>query len=665
MSQTLTRYDALYQSLRSRRRRPETLRGLDSVAGHLGMRVRHGRVSLAYLRREAEAVATFEPAMRNHSDRALDHLVGELREVFHRGRQEDDTVRRALAAIREVARRETSEEPYIVQLMGALALYHGRIVEMLTGEGKTLTGSLAAPLLAWRHRHVHVLTVNDYLAQRDAESRRCIYERCGCSVGAIVQALEPDARFDVYARSIVYGTPKQITADWLRDQIRLGTLDTAWAGRRLLGGMGGPAGGANAGPMIPGLAAALVDEADAVLIDEGVVPLIIARARREDEMAQIYRDAAELARRLDEKADYRVDYVQRRVELSRRGKHRAEELAEPLADPIWRAHRRAEELVRQALVARHCYLHGHQYQIVDGRVVIVDEYTGRFLPDRSWEHGLHQAVEAKESLEITADRETLARLSFQRFFRMYPVLCGMTGTVADARPEMERVYRRPITIIPTNRPIARETWEPRVFRTSDARWSAVVESILELNRQRRPVLVGSRSIQASELVSARLTARGIPHRVLNANFDKEEAELIAIAGHAGAITVATNMAGRGTDIKPDPASIKAGGLHVILSEMHSAKRIDRQFIGRAGRQGDPGSSQMFMALEDELVRLHAPRLASVVRRMAHSEELVGPVRTQAVALFRLAQRRAEKRGRTSRSEVLRQDDWIDQHLPGR
>jgi preprotein translocase subunit SecA len=440
-------------------------------------------------------------------------------------------------------------------------------------------------------------------------------------------------------------------------------MHTAWAGRRLLSMAG--ASGAGVGPMIPGLSAALVDEADAVLIDEGVVPLIIARARREDEMSQIYRDGAEIARRLDDKADYKVDHVHRRVELTRRGKHRTEEMCLALSDPIWNATRRAEELVRQALVARHCYLHGHQYQIVDGRVVIVDEYTGRFLPDRSWEHGLHQAVEAKEGLDITADRETLARLSFQRFFRMYPVLCGMTGTVADAKIEMERVYHRPITIIPTNRPVVREKWPERIFKTSDARWSAVVESILDINRRRRPILVGSRSIQASELIASRLSSRGIPHRVLNANFDKEEAELIGLAGHESAITVATNMAGRGTDIKPDPRAIEAGGLHVMLTEMHSAKRIDRQFIGRAGRQGDPGSSQMFMSLEDELVRLHAPGFAEAVKRMSTSDELSGPARSMALAVFRLAQRRAERRARSSRADVLRQDDWIDQNLPGR
>jgi preprotein translocase subunit SecA len=664
MTQTVTRYHALYESLRSRRRRPESHRGLDLLAAHTGMKLRHRKISLAWLRREADKIDTMEVSMRNHSERALDEVVRSLRESFVRGRQDDETVRRALAAIREIARRETSEEPFIVQLMGALALYHGRIIEMLTGEGKTLTGSLAAPLLAWRHRHLHIFTVNDYLAQRDADSRRSIYKRCFCDVGAIHQNLDPESRFEVYARPIIYGTPKQITADWLRDQIRLGPMHTAWAGRRLLAVGGGGGGGGGQGPMIPGLAAALVDEADAVLIDEGVVPLIIARARREDEMAKVYKQGAEIARRLDDEADFKMDYVRRRADLTRRGRHRSEEMAAAYEDPIWQATRRAEELVRQALVARHCYLSGHQYQVVDGQIVIVDEYTGRFLPDRSWEHGLHQAVEAKEGLEITADRETLARLSFQRFFRMYPTLSGMTGTAADARVEMEKVYTRPVTVIPTNRPVVRERFPTRVFRTTEGRWSAVVDSIGELHREGRPLLVGTRSIEASELLSSRLKARGMVHRVLNANFDKDEADLIAQAGRRGQITVATNMAGRGTDIKPDHEALEAGGLHVMLTEMHGAKRIDRQFIGRAGRQGDPGSAQMFVSLEDELVRLHARRLARYLRGAGQSEELGGTLRRRALMVFRLAQKRSEARARRSRGEVLRQDDWIEKYMPG-
>ncbi len=666
MTQAVTRYQALYASVQSRRARPPTHKGLDLLAAQVGMRVRHRRVTLSWLRSQAEQADRLSPEMRNCSEAALDDVLSRLREGFLRGTRDDEHVRRSLAAVREVARRDTGEEAYIVQLMGALALYHGRIIEMVTGEGKTLTGSIAAPLLAWRHRHLHVFTVNDYLAGRDAASRKGIYTRCGCDVGAIVQDMSSDERFGVYARPIVYGTPKQITADWLRDQLRLGQMRTAWFGRRLL--TMGPGGG-GAGPMVPGLRAAMVDECDAVLIDEAVVPLIIARSRREDEMGAVYLEATEIARRLDEGVDYRIDHLRRKADLTRRGKHRVSEMSFRLDNPIWRATRRAEELVRQSLVARHCYRNGHQYQVVDGRVVIVDEYTGRFLADRNWEHGLHQSVEAKEGLEVTADRETLARVSFQRFFRMYPFLCGMTGTAADAAGEMERVYERPVTVIPTNRPVIREAWPARVFRTSGARWDAVVESIEKLHEAGRPVLVGTRSIEASEALGSRLETRGLAHRVLNANFDKDEADMITLAGKGGpgrraAITVATNMAGRGTDIKPDAPAIKAGGLHVILTEMHTAKRIDRQFVGRAGRQGDPGSSQVFVSLEDELVRLHARSTGRSLAKASKSEELSGTLREIALRLFRLAQRRAEARGRTSRREVLRQDDWMDKYLPG-
>jgi preprotein translocase subunit SecA len=661
MTQALTKYHALFESIRSRRRRPMDLRGIDRVAQRVGVRIRNAKVTLAWLRREAEGVDALGKEMRACSEGVLDQHIASTREVFLRGRQSPQDVRRALALTREVARRITAEEAYIVQIMGALALYHGRIIEMVTGEGKTLTGSLVAPVLAWRHRSVHILTVNDYLAARDAESRGPIYTRCLCGVGAIVQEMEPPERFGVYARSIVYGTPKQITADWLRDQIRLGPIASAWAGRPMLG-----SGAGGAGPMIPGLKAAMVDEADAVLIDEGVVPLIIARSRREDDMAEVYRAAAGVAARLDEGPDYAMDHLRRRAELKRRGEHRVAQLTADLPGAIWRARRRAEELVRQALVARHCYIRGKQYDIVDGRIVIVDEYTGRFLADRSWEHGLHQAVEAKESVQITADRETLARMSFQRFFRSYPFLCGMTGTAADATGEIETVYARPVMVIPTNRPVIRVAMPARVFRTQEMKWEAIADSIEAIHRLGRPVLAGTRSIAASEHLSALLTARRLEHKVLNANFDKEEAFLIAHAGKGGgeaAITVATNMAGRGTDIKLDDAARQAGGLHVLLTEMHGAKRIDRQFIGRAGRQGDPGSSQLFVSLEDELVRLHAPTLARVAGRSLVGEASPEAARVLA-RLFRTAQRRSEARDRRNRAQVLRQDDWIEKNLPG-
>jgi len=352
------------------------------------------------------------------------------------------------------------------------------------------------------------------------------------------------------------------------------------------------------------------------------------------------------------------------------------------------------ELIRQALVARHCYLRGQQYELVDGKIVIVDEYTGRFLPDRSWEHGLHQAVEAKESLEVTADRETLARMSFQRFFRSYPFLAGMTGTAADAIPEFEEVYARPVTHVPTNRPLIRSTWAMRAFATERDKWNAIVTSIIRLNRAGRPILVGTRSIASSELLHELLDKRGVPHTVLNANYDKEEAELITGAGHGvqpivtsstgvsqpiatntlgngtdeslgftnAAITVATNMAGRGTDILLNDQARANGGLHVILTEMHGASRIDRQFVGRAGRQGDPGSSQTFVSLEDELVTRHTPLFAGLLRRRVSSGELRDT--RLASAIFRLAQRRKEAHDRRNRMSILKQDDWIDKNLPG-
>lgn len=280
---------------------------------------------------------------------------------------------------------------------------------------------------------------------------------------------------------------------------------------------------------------------------------------------------------------------------------------------------------------------------------------------------MHQAVEAKENLEVTADRETLARMSFQRFFRSYPFLAGMTGTAADASVEIQKVYQRPITIVPTNRPVIREKWETRVFRTMEAKWNAIVRSIQELHVKGRPMLVGTRSIQASELLDQRLTARGLEHRVLNANFDKDEADLIALAGKHRAITVATNMAGRGTDIKLDREGRAAGGLHVILTEMHTARRVDRQFIGRAGRQGDPGSSQIFVSLEDELLKLYAPHFGKIISKTSSwssEDELTGSARTRAVALFNMAQRRAQTRARIQRADVLRHDDWVEKHLPG-
>lgn len=678
MTHALTRYHVLHASLTSRRRRPEAPRGLDRLTTRLSTRLRHARYATARLAREARLVDALAPALRDLSDAALDQRLARVRDAFVRRAIGDAEVREALALVREVARRVTGEDAYVEQVMGALALVRGHVIEMLTGEGKTLTGALAAPLIAWRCRHLHILTVNDYLARRDAESRAPIYARCGLACDAVVHDTDPSRRALAYALPIVYTTPKQVVADWLRDQIRLAGLGTPWDARLAL--RSAPETVApHLAPIVPGLRAALVDEADAVLIDECATPLIIAAPRRDDPQADLYRLADRLAGRLRKDRDYRIDPLRRSAELTRAGRETLARLRATLPDPIWRATRRAEELVRQALVARHCYHAGRHYQVVEGRVLIVDEFTGRFLPDRSWEHGLHQAIEAKEGLAITADRETLARVSFQRFFRSYPFLCGMTGTAASDAGEIETVYARPVRRIPTHRPVIRESLPPRVFRSALGRWTAVAEEVEKVAGRGRPVLVGTRSIAASELLSELLARRGVPHQVLNALHDADEARLIAEAGRPAAVTVATNMAGRGTDIRLAPEARAAGGLHVILTELHAARRIDRQFIGRAGRQGDPGSSRLMLSLEDELLVHHAPRLAFLLRlrarlRAGPSRALEGMLAQRpgfdeladprpALAAFRVAQARAEARARLARAAVLRQDDWMERHLP--
>jgi preprotein translocase subunit SecA len=671
VSQALTRYTVLADAVRAKQRRPEALKGLDRLMMRARVAAVNARQNLAYFRREADEVVRIEGEFRNHSDAALNERLLELRGTIRRGREDRPLLRRAFAAVREAARRETGENAYPVQVTAALALYHGRVVEMLTGEGKTLTGSLAAPLIAWRRGRLHVHTVNDYLARRDADSRRVIYRRCGLECGAIEQDTPPGERARLYALPIVYGTPKQIVADYLRDHLRLGSISTPWAAQRsvqiLSPGGGGAGGGSGGGPLVPGLHAALVDEADAVLIDEAVVPLIIANQRGPHAMAEIYREAAQIAAALEPNTDFRVEPLRRRALLTSRGRERAAELAQRFGSPIWRAPRRAEELIRQAIVARVCYIHGRQYQIVDGRLLIVDEFTGRFLPDRHWEHGLHQSVEAKEGLEISSDRETLAKISFQKFFRSYPFLAGMTGTAADATGEIESVYRRKVVVVPTHRPIRREAWPTRVFRDARSRWEAVADAVEKVHALGRPVLIGTRSVSASEHCAALLAARGLVHRVLNANFDSDEATIISRAGESGSIVVATNMAGRGTDIKLDLKARNAGGLHVILTELHTAKRVDRQFIGRAGRQGDPGSSQALVCLEDELLRLYTPRLGGALATLARrqsSAELTGALRRAALSVFRLAQSLSQARDRGLRGQLLKQDDWTDKHLPG-
>ncbi|MEM9065559.1 MAG: hypothetical protein AAGB51_08735 [Planctomycetota bacterium] len=556
--------------------------------------------------------------------------------------------------VAEIARRELGLEAVEVQRRAVDAMLLGRIAEMATGEGKTLVGAIAAVLVAWRFGRVHVVTANDYLAERDRAWTEPLLRRCGLVSSAIVGATPPGERALRHSAAVIYTTPKQAAADRLRDLIALRGARSAWAARRY-----------GAKPVVPGLTAAIIDEADAVLIDEAAVPLIIADGRGVDPDSDVYRDAADIAAALDAEDDFEIERSPRRAVLTEEGFERLQAACEHLRGvrehPVWHAPRRAAELVCTALVAQHLYARGREYGLVDGRVVIVDEHTGRFLHDRVWPMGLHQAVEAAEEVTITADRTTLASLSFQRFFKGYRFLCGMTGTAGEAAGELRRVYGVGVDRIPRDRPLIRERRATRIYRHEADKLEAAVLSVVRERKQGRPVLVGTRSIEASERFSARLGARGIDCRVLNAHFDTEEAELIGGAGRSGVVTVATNMAGRGTDIKLDDAAREAGGLHVVLTEPHASARLDRQLEGRSGRRGDPGSTEKFACLTDELFRLHAPGLTGLIRRLTTGRGAVAG--TRADALVNMAQKRAEKERRAERARVEKADARMDERLP--
>ena len=653
----------LWQTLTTRRRPAPPLRGLDAALNRWLQRLRHARRGNAWLRRESHAVDALAPATADLSDADLDARRAELCGVFARRAHTAQHVRAALAVVREIAFRASGQRPYRVQLMGALAMFHGQIVEMVTGEGKTLTAAVAATLLAWRRLPVHVITVNDYLARRDATQNAAIYARCGLRAGAIVGETPGSDRAELYMRPILYTTQKEVVADWLRDRLALRDLAEPVSARwRLEGARAGRPDGAGQ-VLVPGLHAAIVDEADAILIDEAVTPLIIARPRAEDPQAPLYHRAREMAGRLQAEVHYAVDPIRRRVELNEAGRRRVADIAAPQTHAVWRADRRRDELVQQALAAEHCYREGQHYQVVEDQVVIVDEYTGRYMHDRQWQHGLHQAVEAKHDLPVTADRETLASLSFQRFFRQYPLLAGMTGTAADARAELETTYGAPVRVIPTHRPMRRRRLPDVVHVSASTRWQAVVDEIAQVCAQGRAVLVGTRSIQTSEMLSGLLQDRGLDHQVLNAVHHREEAAIIAQAGAAGAVTIATNMAGRGTDIKLAPGVGERDGLHVILTERHAARRIDRQLFGRSGRQGDPGSARCMLSLEDDLLLKWLPRLGRFVRHLAGARR-TGSLPGWTARLFDLAQVRAQHHASRARASVVRHEDDLDRALPG-
>jgi preprotein translocase subunit SecA len=626
-------------------RDPERIpRGLDALAHRFGGAMQGWR-SAAEVRRGTKAVESLVGTMRDLSDDALRSRVAEIHAHFRRHPDAaEDRAAEGLAIVREAAARTLGMRPYTVQITGAFALRLGFLAEMATGEGKSLTAALAAVLAAWGGRPCHVITVNDYLAARDPEKFRPLFEYCGLSVGCVTGPMEPPERTRGHAADVTYTTSKEIVADFLRDRLALGPRQRAFQWKTRL--LWQPGDVMRIGVVMRGLHTAIVDEADSVLIDEAVTPLIIAGGGASG-TSEAFATAWQAAAAMEPNVDYRRNERYREIELLPPGIERAELLTERMPGP-WRATVRCRELVHQAVIAREFFHRGKQYIVRDGEVIIVDDFTGRLALKRKWRHGLHQAIEAKEGVKVSPLDETLARLSFQRFYRLFPKLAGMTGTGKESGAEFWQIYRLPVLAIPTNRPCRRTEMRDRVYSTLEEKWHAVAEEVAAVHATGRPVLVGTRSVTASEALAETLRKRHHECVVLNAERESEEAEIVARAGRRGRITIATNMAGRGTDILLGEGVAELGGLHVIATERHESRRIDRQLFGRAGRQGEPGSAQAFLSMEDEVFTRFVP---SYLRSSA-----------LASTVCRIAQRTAQRLAFRSRRNVLDRDTWLEESL---
>ena len=641
-------------------------RAAASAAGYFRQRLGGGH---ADFRRFVSQVDAQAEDLGDLEDKAVAGLVPDLRRRLYSEGFTDELVSRAFAIVREVASRRLGMRHYDVQLYGGLAMLQGNIVEMETGEGKTLTATLTAATVALAGIPVHVVTVNDFLVARDAAWMGPLYQALGLKVGIITGDMDPDRRRVAYARDITYCTNKQVVFDYLKDRLILGEdrrrlrlslealhSDVPRTDRLLM----------------RGLCFAIVDEADSVPVDEARTPLVISKAGDLAQQERTYKDAISLARQLraggpsgrrSAEGDFVVQSRERRVDLTDRGKRRVTHFARELGE-VWSGVRRRESLVKQALSALHLFRRDKHYLVTDDQVQIVDEYTGRVMADRSWEGGLYQMIQAKERCTITGRQETLARISYQRFFRRYLRVSGMTGTAAEVARELWAVYALNVVRVPTNRPVRRTAVASPVYPNADEKWAAVVAEIRSVHEQRRPVLVGTRSVAASEHLSEQLHAAGLEHVVLNARQDQHEAEVVASAGRAGRITVATNMAGRGTDIRLEPGVADRGGLHVLATERHESARIDRQLFGRGGRQGDPGSFQIIVSLDDELVRdFWAERLLQMMGLRGKGEGRKTPLSDWlGTPVVVIAQRAAERNYSRMRRDLLKLDDQLGDML---
>jgi preprotein translocase subunit SecA len=639
------------------------------------------------------AINALEPELAGLSDAELRARTDEFRRQVASGTTLDQLIVPAFATVREAAKRTLGQRHFDVQLIGGMVLHQGKISEMKTGEGKTLVATLAVYLNALAGRGVHVVTVNDYLAKRDADWMGQVYRFLGLTVGCIVHDLDDETRRQQYACDVTYGTNNELGFDYLRDNMKMSRAEMVQRGHYF----------------------AIVDEVDSILIDEARTPLIISGPV--EDRAELYNAVDQLIPKLA-KEDFELDEKQRSVSLTETGNEKIEQLLEASGmlkgslydiENVTIVHH-----VNQALKAHKLFQRDRDYIVKAGQVVIIDEFTGRMMPGRRYSEGLHQALEAKEKVEIQPENQTLASITFQNYFRLYEKLAGMTGTAATEANEFMDIYRLDVIEVPTNLPVARLDEDDEIYRTANEKWDAIIREIEAAQKRKQPVLVGTVSIEKSEILSEKLKAKGIPHQVLNARYHEQEAYIIAQAGVPGTVTIATNMAGRGTDIqlggnaqmrilqetaeaseeerakrveaikdeiasrrevvlkaeelvevepakgsKPAKTVLKPGGLYVIGTERHESRRIDNQLRGRSGRQGDPGRSKFYLSLEDDLMRIFGSnRMDGVLRTLGlqEGEAIIHPWMNKSLEM---AQRKVEARNFDIRKQILKYDDVMN------
>jgi preprotein translocase subunit SecA len=582
-----------------------------------------------------EQINALETDLRALSDDQLKGHTAKFKERLQNGEPLDDLLPEAFAVVREASRRTLNMRHFDVQLLGGIVLHQGKIAEMKTGEGKTLVATLPAYLNALTGKGVHIITVNDYLASRDTRWMGTIYTFLGLTVGTIVHGLDDAERKKAYGADITFGTNNEFGFDYLRDNMK---FDRQSLVQRELH-------------------YAIVDEVDSILIDEARTPLIISGPA--ERSTDLYYQVNNIIPRLKKESDYSIDEKARSVVLTEEGVAKAEKLlqVENIYDP---KHIELLHHVNQGLKAHTLFKRDVDYIVKNGEVIIVDEFTGRLMPGRRYSDGLHQALEAKEGVKIENENQTLATVTFQNYFRMYDKLAGMTGTADTEAVEFKKIYSLEVMVIPTDKPMIRKDYSDVIYKTRREKYNAAIDEIVELHRRGQPVLVGTISIDVSEQVSDSLKKRGIKHTVLNAKIHEKEAEIIAMAGQKGAVTISTNMAGRGTDIVLGEGVTEQGGLHILGTERHESRRIDNQLRGRSGRQGDPGSSRFYLSLEDDLLRIFGgERITGIMDRLGMQEG--EPIEHGLISrAIENAQSKVEGHNFEIRKQLLEYDDVMNQ-----